>query len=168
MRATTVFEDLGGFARVRLIVSDFYDKVLASERLSRFFQDIDIPRLIDHQTKFISAVMGGPASFSDEHIARAHGRLGISGEDFDEMAALFRETLEDFDLPTQQIERLDAHMTALREHVVAGGADAPGVPAHAGGAGAPGVPAHAGGAGAATHAGTPADAGAAAGRPGGP
>lgn len=122
MRAASVFEELGGFARVRLIVSDFYDKVLASERLNRFFRDIDVPRLIDHQTKFISAIMGGPASYSDEHIARAHGRLGISVEDYDEMAALFRETLEDFGLTPDQIERLDAHMQSMREHVVAGSA----------------------------------------------
>jgi hemoglobin len=120
MRAASVFEELGGFARVRLIVSDFYDKVLASERLNRFFRDIDVPRLIDHQTKFISAIMGGPASYSDEHISRAHGRLGISADDFDEMAALFRETLEDFGLTPEQIERLAAHMHSMREHVVAG------------------------------------------------
>lgn len=119
MRASSIFEELGGFARVRLIVSDFYEKVLASDRLSRFFDGIDVPRLIDHQTKFIAAVMGGPASFSDDHIARAHGRLGITGDDFDEMAALFRETLEDSGVAESQIVRLGAHMAGMREHLVA-------------------------------------------------
>jgi hemoglobin len=130
----SIFEQLGGFARVRLMVSAFYDKVLDSERLSRHFSAIEVPRLIDHQTKFISAMMGGPASFTDEHIGRAHKRLGITGEEFEEMAELFRETLEDFGLPDVDVDRLQAHLLSMREHVVEGAraSDAPaGGEAHA-------------------------------------
>jgi hemoglobin len=120
MRAASIFEELGGFARVHLIVSDFYEKILDSERLSRFFQDVDVANLIDHQTKFIAAMMGGPASYTDEHIGRAHLRLGITSDDFDEMAVLFRETLEDTGVAEPLIKRLCAHLTGMREHVVAG------------------------------------------------
>ncbi len=31
-----------------------------------------MPKLIDHQTRFISFLMGGPASYTDEHIAHVH------------------------------------------------------------------------------------------------
>jgi hemoglobin len=115
----SIFEQLGGFARVRLMVSSFYDKVLSSERLAAHFQSIDVRRLIDHQTKFTSAMMGGPASFTDEHIARAHQRLGITNDEFDELAELFRETLEDFNVPPADVDRLNAHVLSMREHVVA-------------------------------------------------
>jgi hemoglobin len=118
MRGATTFETLGGFARVRLIVSDFYDKVLESERLAPYFAGVDMRRLIDHQTKFIAAVMGGPAAFSDEQMQRAHRRLGITTEDFDEMALLFRETLEDFGVREAELERLHAHVLSMRMHVV--------------------------------------------------
>jgi hemoglobin len=114
----TIFEELGGFARVRLLVSTFYDKVLDSERLAPHFAHIDLRRLIDHQTKFVSALMGGPASYTDEQLARAHHRLGITAEEFDEMAELFRETLEDGGLPDAMVERLDAHLLSLRPHVI--------------------------------------------------
>jgi hemoglobin len=116
----SLFEQLGGFARVRLLVSAFYDKVLESERLAPHFEHIDVRRLIDHQTKFMSAIMGGPASFSDEQIARAHHRLGITDEEFDEMAALFSETLEDFGVGQAVVGRLNAHVLAMRAHVVGG------------------------------------------------
>jgi hemoglobin len=121
MGSATIFERMGGFARVRLIVSDFYDKVLDSDRLARYFVDVDMRRLIDHQTKFISAVMGGPAAFSDEQLARAHMRLGITEDDFDEMAGYFRETLEDHGVDATELERLHAHLLSMREHVVARG-----------------------------------------------
>jgi hemoglobin len=119
MGSATIFERMGGFARVRLIVSDFYDKVLESDRLARYFVDVDMRRLIDHQTKFISAVMGGPAAFSDEQLARAHLRLGITPADFDEMAGYFHETLEDHGVDATELERLQAHLLSMREHVVA-------------------------------------------------
>jgi hemoglobin len=115
----SVFERLGGFARVRLMVSAFYDKVLDSPRLGPHFEHIDMRRLIDHQTKFISAMMGGPASFTDEQIARAHHRLGITTAEFHEMADLFRETLEDFTLPAPEVIRLHAHVLTMERHVVA-------------------------------------------------
>jgi hemoglobin len=119
MRPATVFDNMGGFARVRLIVSDFYEKILASDRLAPYFAGVDMRRLIDHQTKFIAAVMGGPAAFTDEQIARAHARLEIAGDAFDEMADLFRETLEDFDVDRADIERLHAQVMGMRGHVVA-------------------------------------------------
>jgi hemoglobin len=115
----STFERLGGFARVRLIVSDFYQRVLASSSLAPYFRGVDMRRLIDHQTKFTSAIMGGPAAFTDEQIARAHARLGIADRDFDELLMHFRESLEDAGVDATDVARLCAHVDALREHVVA-------------------------------------------------
>jgi hemoglobin len=125
MRTNTTFAELGGFARVRLLVSDFYEKVLESELLAPYFEHVDMRRLIDHQTKFVSAIMGGPASFSDEQIARAHARLGVTAEAFAEMAALFRETLEDFGVGPAEAERLHAHVLGMREQVIGAHATEP-------------------------------------------
>lgn len=118
---TTLFERVGGFARVRLMVSEFYRKILESDRLSVYFENADMRRLIDHQTKFISAVLGGPASYTNEQIARAHARLGITSEEYDEVAELLRETLEDFGLDDADVERLMAHVAALRPFIIEGG-----------------------------------------------
>lgn len=115
---TSLFERVGGFARVRLIVSDFYDRILDSETLRPHFEDIDVRRLIDHQTKFVSALMGGPASFTNEHLTRAHAHLGITPEEYEELTEVFRETLEDHELPEADIDRLHAHMLSLQEHVI--------------------------------------------------
>ena len=127
---TSLFERVGGFAKVRLIVSEFYDRLFDSDQLRPYFEDIDVPRLIDHQTKFVSALMGGPAAFTNDHLSRAHGRLGITSEEYDEMAELFRETLEDFDVPEADVDRLHAHLLSLREHVMGGAhaGDAPSAP----------------------------------------
>jgi hemoglobin len=115
----SLFDRLGGFARIRLLVADFYERILDSDRLRPYFDGVDTRRLVDHQTRFISAIMGGPASFSDEQIGRAHRHLGIGDRDFDEMVELLRETLEDHGLDDGDVERVCAHVLSLRAFVVA-------------------------------------------------
>ena len=104
--AGTIFERYGGFATVRKVISAFYDKVLDAEDLQKYFANVDMRRLVDHQTKFIASVMGGPASFSDDVLRRVHAPLNITEDDFEEVAELLRETLEDFDLAPDDIEHV--------------------------------------------------------------
>jgi hypothetical protein len=69
-----MFERYGGFAKISKIVSDFYGRVLDSPIMGPYFEESDMKRLIDHQTKFIASIMGGPASHPQEWL----GRIGIN------------------------------------------------------------------------------------------
>jgi hemoglobin len=93
--SATIYDRYGGFATVRKVVSSFYDRVLDSQVIGHRFESVDMIRLIDHQSRFIATVMGGPASYTDEHLHRIHARLAITHAEFSEMAALLAETLED-------------------------------------------------------------------------
>ena len=105
----TIFEKYGGFSTISRVVMSFYDRMLEDDDVGPFFDDVDLPSLIDHQTKFISSIMGGPASFSDEHIAGAHKHLVIYDFHFDRLKELVHETLSDFDIAPEDIETvLDA------------------------------------------------------------
>jgi hemoglobin len=105
----TMFEKYGGFSTISRFVMSFYDRMLDDDDVGPFFDDVDLPKLIDHQTKFVSAIMGGPATFSDEHIAGAHKHLVVSDFHFDRLKELVRETLSDFDVTPEDIETvLDA------------------------------------------------------------
>ena len=100
----TMFERYGGFATVRRLVSTFYDEVLDSSLLARHFETVDVRRLIDHQAKFISSLMGGPASYTDDHLRRVHARLGITTADFREMISLLEDVLEEYDFADSDID----------------------------------------------------------------
>jgi hemoglobin len=102
--ADTIFDRYGGFATIRRIVSDFYDRVLDSDVLRHHFEHVDMKRLLDHQARFISSVTGGPASYTDEHLRRVHERLGITAAEFREMLVILTETLEDFDFEQADID----------------------------------------------------------------
>lgn len=116
--ASTAFERCGGFASVRKIVSAFYDKIIDSPALQKYFIELDMRVLIDHQAKFIASVMGGPASFSDDHLRRVHARLGISASDFREMTTLLAETLEDFDLAPADIAQVEREIRKREQLIV--------------------------------------------------
>lgn len=114
----SIFERYGGFSSVRRVVSEFYERMLDSPVVSGYFDNTDMRRLVDHQTKFIATVMGGPASFTDETLRRVHERLAITDEAFDEMARLLRETLEDFDYKASDISAVHQEIASRRHLIV--------------------------------------------------
>lgn len=116
--AQTLFEQYGGFAQVSRIVSEFYGKVTRSEKIGHYFEGYDMRRLIDHQTKFVASVMGGPASFTNEKLASAHANMNIDGESFDEVLRLLTETFEDFGVDNGDIGIIIGEIQSRRPHIV--------------------------------------------------
>jgi hemoglobin len=101
-----LYEKYGGFSAVSKIVMSFYNRVLDSDQVGDYFENIDMKNLIDHQTKFVASVMGGPASFSDDMLHRVHARLEIDQEDFDEVARLMRESLIEHGLDEHDVDSI--------------------------------------------------------------
>lgn len=116
--ATTMFQRYGGFSSVSKVVSSFYDKILDSPVVSGYFANSDMKRLIDHQTKFISYLMGGPASYSNDALERAHAKLNIDEKAFKEVWALLRETLEDFDFEGDDIAIIEGEIRNRAKYIV--------------------------------------------------
>ena len=116
--AQSAYERYGGFPVVRKVVSDFYDRVLDEPVLAHHFEGVAMPRLIDHQTKFVAFLMGGPVSdYSDEYLKRVHERLNISLDEFDEVVQLLDETLEDHGVDSDDRARI-AMEFRRREHII--------------------------------------------------
>jgi len=116
--SASLFEHYGGFAKISRVVSEFYDRMLDSPNMARFFENTNMRRQVDHQTKFIASLMGGPASFSDEALERAHARLGIDQAAFEEMLAILCETLEDFEFDDSDIKTVAAEMRSRSRYVI--------------------------------------------------
>ena len=114
----SMFEKYGGFASVSKIVIAFYDKVNDSDRIGHFFDDVEMSRLIDHQTKFIASVMGGPASYTDDALRQMHAAHDIATEDYEEMSRLLRETFVEFDVKPTDIEQVMNTMNSLARFVI--------------------------------------------------
>jgi len=101
--AASMFERYGGFATVSKVVMAFYEKALDSDVIGDFFEDIDMPSLIDHQTKFIAMAMGGPASYTNEMLRQVHSDLKIDTPAFNEAVSLLQQTLEEFGVVPEDV-----------------------------------------------------------------
>lgn len=95
MTTKNLYVKYGGFGKVNKIVMAFYDKLLDSEDIGPYFDDIDMSKLIDHQTKFVASLLGGPASFTDEHLGKAHAVLDVSHAHFDKLKEILHATLSE-------------------------------------------------------------------------
>ena len=113
----TLYARLGGPAAVSRLVFAFYDRVLRSELLSRYFTGVDMRRLVEHQAKFLSSIMGGPAGYTDAQLRDVHAHLSIDDAAFDEMVALLTATLRDFEFPPDDVGRVVAAVRVRRQHI---------------------------------------------------
>ncbi|MBL6931954.1 MAG: group 1 truncated hemoglobin [Rhodospirillales bacterium] len=116
--AQTLFHRVGGFAAVSGIVMDFYDRILDSEKAGDFFDGVDVDKMIDHQTRFISSMMGGPSAHTDEQLRRSHANLKIDGGSFDEMIDILCATLKDHNLDSEDIAIVRREYESRRSLIV--------------------------------------------------
>ncbi len=116
--AQTLFKKYGGFGSVSRIVLTFYDKALDSDQIGDYFEEVDMRRLVDHQTKFVSSLMGGPASYSDDRLRALHAHLGIGNDDVDEMQKLLAEALDEHGVEPDDRDALLAEIEARRMFIV--------------------------------------------------
>ena len=116
--AKTVYEKYGGFSQVGRMVLDFYDRLLDDDDLGPYFEDVDMPRVVDHQTKFLAMLLGGPASYTDEQIRALHRHLTIEPAHFDTLKLILAETLSDHGVAGDDVAHVVAEFERRRGLVI--------------------------------------------------
>lgn len=118
MSEQTLFEKYGGFSQVSKIVLAFYDTLLDSDNIGPFFDDIDMARMVDHQTKFVASLLGGPAAYTDNQLKQLHSHLSIDDGHFDELKIVLEETLVNHDLESQDVSAVLGEFEKRRTLIV--------------------------------------------------
>jgi hemoglobin len=75
-------------------------------------------KLVDHQTKFMASMMGGPASYTNEHLERVHAHLGITEAAFSETVNMLEDTLEDHDFEDDDIQAIEDEVMSRKNFIV--------------------------------------------------
>lgn len=114
----TLFDKYGGFSTVGNIVHEFYEKIMDTESLENYFWDIDMARLIKHQTDFLCQVLGGPASYTGRALKDAHKGLNIVVEDFMTVAEILEETLEEAGVEDSDVEAIMEIVASTKDDIV--------------------------------------------------
>ncbi|SDX82204.1 hemoglobin [Ruegeria halocynthiae] len=118
MAAPTLYEKYGGFSRISKIVISFYDILLENDEVGPFFDNVDMSRMVDHQTKFIASLLGGPASYTDDQLRRMHSHLDITHAHFDELEAVLQGALEKHNVAAEDIDAVVTEFGKRRPLIV--------------------------------------------------
>jgi len=115
----TLFDRLGREDGIGKAVTEFYDRVVVDEQLSRHFGDVDMDRLRRHQTAFLVAATGGPKRYAGANMAAAHEGLAITPGDFDRVVDHLISTLRDLGIEEGTVGEVIGALAPLREVIIA-------------------------------------------------
>lgn len=96
--APSIYEQIGGAPAVEAAVNLFYKKVLADDRVSGFFNDVNMPRQIAKQRAFFTFALGGPNDYTGKNMREGHAHLvarGLNDGHFDAIVELVGATLSE-------------------------------------------------------------------------
>ena len=116
-----LFELIGGEPAVEAAVDLFYRKVLSDDRVSRFFDDIDMDEQRAKQKSFLTMVFGGPNDYTGKDMREAHKRLvddGLDDSHFDVVAVHLQNTLEELGVPAKLVNKVMALVAGTRDDVL--------------------------------------------------
>src|SRR5262249_51362421 len=107
----SLFEQLGGQPAVDAAVDRFYRKVLSDDRISAFFEDIDMDQQIAKQKAFLTMAFGGPSNYSGRDMRGAHARLvarGLNDSHVDAVIENLGATLSEMGVSSALIQQVAA------------------------------------------------------------
>lgn len=118
---STIYEQLGGAPAMDAAVDIFYRKVLADERIAKFFDGVDMARQAAKQKAFLTMVFGGPNAYTGKDMRAAHANLvlkGLNDSHFDAVVENLGATLADLGVPSEKIAEVAAVAESVRNDVL--------------------------------------------------
>ena len=117
----TLFQNLGGEAAVDAAVDIFYRKVLSDDRISDFFDAVDMEKQAAKQKSFLTMAFGGPNNYSGMDMRRGHAHLvdrGLNDSHFDAVVENLAATLVELNVAPQYIAEVAALCETTRNDVL--------------------------------------------------
>ncbi|MCK8500859.1 group 1 truncated hemoglobin [Myxococcus sp. MISCRS1] len=117
----SVYEQIGGEPAMAAAVDVFYRKVLADDRISHFFEDVDMERQSAKQKAFLTMVTGGPSTYSGKDMRAGHAHLvkrGLNDVHFDAVVEHLSATLRELGVPEPLVARVLAIAGGARADVL--------------------------------------------------
>jgi hemoglobin len=117
-----LFEKYGGTPTVSKVVTNFYGKILSRPHLKAYFAGVPLPKLIQHQVRFMSQVMGQtPGTYNGQSMDMAHQRLNITAAHFGEVAQILETCLNEAGMAAEDLATVMTAVASLQNAVVSPG-----------------------------------------------
>lgn len=117
----SVYEQIGGAPAVDKAVEIFYRKVLSDDRISDYFDGVDMDAQAAKQRAFITMAVGGPNNYTGRDMRTAHAHLverGLTDVHFDAVITHLASTLEELGVPDDLIAGIGEKLEGLRTDIL--------------------------------------------------
>jgi hemoglobin len=117
----SLYEQLGGSSAIEAVVESFYRKMLADDRVARFFDGVDMDRQMAKQAAFITMVTGGPNHYTGRDMRSSHASMlsrGLGDLHVDVVIQHLTATLAEFGVGAEQIEKVRALCESVRDDIL--------------------------------------------------
>ncbi len=121
---TSIYEQIGGESAMTAAVESFYRKVLTDDRVSMFFEDVDMERQMAKQKAFLTMVTGGPNNYTGRNMRDAHAKLvvrGLNDSHVDVIIEHLGTTLKELGVGDEQIQQVAAIAESVRDDILGRG-----------------------------------------------
>ena len=118
---SNLFERIGGEAAVDAAVDIFYRKVLGDDRISDFFDDVDMDNQIAKQKAFLTMAFGGPNNYSGKDMREGHAHLisrGLNEGHFNAVVENLANTLTELGVGSEDISEVAGIADSVRGDVL--------------------------------------------------
>lgn len=116
-----LFQRLGGEAAVNAAVDVFYRRVLSDDRISAYFEDVDMERQAAKQKAFLTMAFGGPVHYTGADMRKGHAHLvarGLNDAHFDAVVENLVASLQELNVPAELIVEVGAICETTRNDVL--------------------------------------------------
>lgn len=119
--SNNLYEQIGGEAAVNAAVDIFYRKVLSDDRISHFFEGVDMEKQAAKQKAFLTMAFGGPHNYTGKDMREGHAHLvknGLNDSHFDAVMENLGATLKELNVPDELIGQAAAIAESTRNDVL--------------------------------------------------
>ncbi len=117
----SLFTRLGGQSAVNTAVDLFYRRLLLDNRVSHFFDDINLEQQINKQKGFLTLAFGGPNHYSGKNMQEGHRHLlerGLNDSHVDIVIEHLEATLQELGAKGEDIREVLIIANSARDDVL--------------------------------------------------
>ena len=95
----TLYDQLGGEAKLRQIIDTFIDRVFEDRMIGFFFRNADRKRIKEMELQLTARFLGADVEYQGRPLDEVHAKHPIMGGQFARRLQILSETLEDYGVP---------------------------------------------------------------------
>jgi len=118
----SLFDKYGGVPVVTLIVREFHERLMRRPNLRRYFEEMEMDKVIQHHIAFVSYALGKPnQDFTMKKIHDQHMQAGVTKSSYNHIMDIFFSVLEEESFSPEDIELVELTLKEVRGGIVSKG-----------------------------------------------